>query len=164
MSPFGSGKSNNLHASSKRTEVPPPTLTEAMNNHPEAGPLDPTAFWEEYLFRAAQVNIRDEMIYATLITERMVSTENKKLLTRAQRREWENAVARFHKQRAKGVPACDLFAEAWHYEPFRTRPTDGQLRSMRAFSEEFEQAVAAGPEALEALKQKMIENGTLKFS
>ncbi|HKW48280.1 MAG TPA: hypothetical protein VJN70_12580 [Gemmatimonadaceae bacterium] len=88
--------------------------------------------WEGALRVMAQSETSDAMIFATLMTGRMVTADNRKWLTPEQRREWNEAVAHFRIEREEGVPASDLIAAAYRNEVSLLSPE--QEEELRQFA------------------------------
>ena len=155
MTPVGSGKSNTMHHQPEPERQPEATPSKAL---PLA--LDAAGFWQEFLHASASADARDDMIYATLVTERIVTAQNKKLLTREQHQEWTVAVEYFRMMVDEGgVPASDLIAEAYRHEKTQRLPmTSAQRKALK----EADKALRAGPAAMDAFTAKMMKRGGLE--
>jgi len=143
MSPVGSGKSNG--------GKPNPPKRPARPVPDDA--FDKTKFFEGYLRTAADTDIPDQLIYATLMTELMVTERNRHALTPERRKAWDDAIEQFFEAVDAGVPSSDLIAEAYRFDTPPKPLTSQQRKDLAAFDE----ARAAGPAALDAFTERMLK-------
>jgi len=113
MSPVGRGKSHSVSWRDRVNAIAVQngrvlTFKEANARIPPA--CEPTEFWEGYLRAAVETNLSEDVLYAGLLTERLVTPQNYALLTPEERDEWDKACWR---ARSSGVPLSDLIADAY---------------------------------------------------
>lgn len=81
-------------------------LAGRMENYAKTGQLNHQnidAYWEEMLRLMEVTNMPAPLVYATRKTRRMVTPENKQYLTKAELKEWDDAIDEWYANNPNGV-------------------------------------------------------------